>query len=328
MNTDTRPPFQRVYSVLKATASAFAQDKVTQRGAALSFFTVFALPPLLVLLVMLLSLVLDGATVQNRILQEVQKAGDPNTLDVVKTILSNANPPDGSNRFAAIVSLSMLLFSATNVFAQLQDMLNTIWGVRVRSDIQIWGLVKIRLLSFGLILSLGLLIVVSTFLEVGLSVLQNLLEGHLHWLEQQMAWLSTLQFFKGLSRSLSFLLLIGALAAVFKILPDVRVSWRDVFIGAFFTACLLSISRFLIGWYLSSSAIGSAYGAAGSTILFLFWMYLNIQLFLLGAEFTEALAEEYGRSIQPRNYAEWLPEKHLADGAAFRPDDPVPADAT
>lgn len=328
MNDTVRSPFQRVYSVLKATASAFTQDKVTQRGAALSFFTVFALPPLLVLLVMLLSLVLDAATVQNRILQEVQKAGDPNTLDVVQTILSNANPPDGSNRFAAIVSLSMLLFSATNVFAQLQDMLNTIWGVRVRSDIQIWGLVKIRLLSFGVILSLGLLIVVSTFLEVGLSVFQNLLQGHLHWLEHQMAWLSTLQFFKGISRSLSFLLLIGVLAAVFKILPDVRVSWRDVFIGAFFTACLLSISRFLIGWYLSSSAIGSAYGAAGSTILFLFWMYLNIQLFLLGAEFTEALAEEYGRSIQPRSYAEWLPEKHLANAAVITPDDPAPADAT
>lgn len=321
-------PVQRVYSVLQATASAFSQDKVTQRGAALSFFTIFALPPLLVLLVMLLSLVLDGATVQQRILEEVQKSGDPNTIEVVSTILKNANPPDGSNRFAAIISLSMLLFSASNVFAQLQDMLNTIWGVRVRSDIKIWGLVKMRLLSFGVIVSLGLLIVVSTFLEVGLSVLQNLLLGHLHWLDQQMVWLNNLQFFKWLSRSISFLLLIGVLAAVFKVLPDVKVSWQDVFIGAFFTACLLSISRFLIGWYLSSSTMGSAYGAAGSTILFLFWMYLNIQLFLLGAEFTEALAEEYGRSIQPRSYAEWLPGRAPARKSTFRPDDPAPADAT
>lgn len=293
---------KRLSKVLLRTFYAFLEDKVSQRGAALSFFTVFALPPLLVLVVMLLGLILDDTAVQARIVLEVSKVGGENSKAVVQTILKNMTQPNQSNLFALGVSLSMLFFSASNVFAQLQDALNTIWGVRVKPGVEIKALVQARLLSFALILALALIGLLLVFLDIALNILQNTLAP-------QMGWLDEIHVFQYLSMGLSFFLLIGMMAAIFKILPDVEVAWQDVFIGSFFTALLLSLSKILIAWYLGHSNLGSAYGAAGSTILFLFWLYLNIQLFLLGAEFTEAYAHEYGSAIKPSAYAIWLPNQ-------------------
>lgn len=289
-------------NVLIDTAKAFSEDKVSQRGAALAFFTVFALPPLLVLLVIFLSFVLDDVNVQQRILSEVQKAGGKNTASVIGTIFENANQPQQSNFFAVTVSLSMLAFSATNLFAQLQDTLNTIWGVRVKPGIGIKALIKSRLLSFSLILALGALVILMVLLDVGLAILQKTLAAQLGWLEQ-------VHFYKYLSQTLSFAIFIAVVASIFKILPDVRVAWKDVFVGAVITALMLSLSKIGISYYLSHSHMGSAYGAAGSTILFLFWAYLNIQIFLIGAEITEVYAHRFGSAIQPTSYAVWLPGK-------------------
>lgn len=293
---------KRLYGVVFRTFTAFAADRVSQRGAALSFFAMFALPPLLVLLVMLLSLILDDAAIQARILHEVSQVGGETSVAVFRTILDNMHQPNNANGFALLISLAMLLFSATNVFAQLQDSLNAIWGVQVRPGIGFWPLIQARLLSFGLILALALVLILLVGLDIVLTVLQQTLAPQLGWLEE-------IHAFKYLSMGLSFFLLIGLMAAVFKILPDVEVSWQDVFIGSFFTALLLSLSKILISWYLLHSNMGSAYGAAGSTLLFLFWLYLNIQLFLLGAEFTESYAHEYGSAIRPSIHAVWLPGK-------------------
>ena len=213
--------------------------------------------------------------------------------------MENASHPDGLS-FAALISVGVLIFSATNVFAQMQDSLNTIWGVSIRPEVNIKVMLLSRVWSFGLILALGFLVVVLLFVDVIIALLQNTLGSQLNILE-------TLHFYKLTSLGISFVLLTLILAVTFKVLPDVLIRWRDVWVGSFFTAILLSLSRYLIGFYLSSSNLGSAYGAAGSTIIFLFWLYLNIQLFLLGAEFTESFAREFGAAVKPSKYAVWLP---------------------
>lgn len=289
---------KRIFAVLKSTVTEFGSDNASQHGAALSFFTVFALPPLLVLLVMILSLFIDGSTVETQILDQVRRAAGKTSADVVQTILENANKPGSSNFFAASVSLGVLLFSASNVFAQLQSTLNTIWGVVIHPSVGLKAMLKTRLLSFGLIVSTGFMVVVLLLIDLILAVLQNTLGAQLGILEH-------LHFFKLLNLGISFVLLTGVLATLFKTLPDVQIRWRDVAAGAIFTASLLSLSKFVISWYLSSSDMGSAYGAAGSTIIFLFWLYLNIQIFLLGAEFTESYAREFGSGILPDKNAMW-----------------------
>ncbi len=294
------PRHLRIWAVAKATVLGFMNDKVSQHGAALSFFSVFALPPLLVLIVMFLGWILgDNARVQAQILGQVRRAGGGTSVEVVKTIMENATHPDGLS-FAALISIGVLIFSATNVFAQIQDSLNTIWGVKIRPEVSIKVMLIGRIWSFGLILSLGGLVIVLLFVDLIIALLQNTLGS-------QLGILDTLQFYKFASLGISFVLLTLILAIVFKVLPDVLMRWRDVWVGSFFTAVLLSLSKYLIGFYLSSSNLGSAYGAAGSTIIFLFWLYLNIQIFFLGAEFTESYAREFGASVQPNKYAIWLP---------------------
>lgn len=294
--------FKTLKTVTVETGKACIEDKISQRGAALAFFTIFALPPLLVLLVIILGFFLEDTNIQRRILVEAKLAGGQSVADVVRTIFKNANQPQDSNLFAVTVSLAMLSFSATNLFAQLQDTLNAIWGVRVRPGIGIKALIQSRVLSFVLILALGLLVIIMVLLDVGLALVYNTVSAQLGWLED-------IHFYKYLSLSISLGLLIVVLASIFKVLPDVHVSWKDVFVGACITALLLSFSKFVISYYLSHSNLGSAYGAAGSTILFLFWTYLNIQIFLVGAEITEIYAHNYGSAITPRSYACWLHHK-------------------
>lgn len=289
---------RRLFAVLKSMVTEFSSDNASQHGAALSFFTVFALPPLLVLLVMILSLFIDGSTVETQLLDQVRRAAGKTSAEVVGTILENAHKPGSSNFFAASVSIGILLFSASNVFAQLQFAINSIWGVVVNPKVGFKIMLKTRFLSFGLILSTGFMVAVLFLIDVILAVLQNTLGA-------QLGILKEIYFFKLMNLGLSFIILTGVLATVFKVLPDVRIRWRDVAAGAVFTAAMLSISKIVISWYLSTSDMGSAYGAAGSTMIFLFWLYLNMQIFLLGAEFTESYAREFGSGIQPDHNALW-----------------------
>lgn len=299
---EQRPLHLRIWAVLKYTFQEYNNDKIGVYGAALAFFAIFALPPLLVLLVSMLGWFIDPNTVQLQILGQIRAAGGAGSAEVVRTILENARRPDSSNSFALLFSVGMLIFSATGVFVQLQDALDTAWGVRPNPKAGWKLLLQSRALSFGLIGCLGFLVVVLLLADLALAVIENAVGA-------RMGILQELQAFKLASLGISFLLLTGILAVVFKVLPDVKVRWQDVLAGSLFTALLLSLSKYAISWYLGSNDMGSAYGAAGSMIVFLFWLYLNIQLFLLGAEFTEAYAHEFGRPIRPDRHAIWLPGK-------------------
>lgn len=286
--------------VLIRAFNQFNENRAGTQGAALSFFTVFALPPLLVLLVMVATIFLDDTIVNNWLLVQAQRGGGELGASMVKLILDNMRRPEGSNIFAGLVSFSMLVFSATNIFASLQDILNTIWGVKVRPEVTIMRMIVARLNSFALILALGLTVLATILLEVGLAVAQNFVTSHFEILNR-------IFFFQNLNRGIGFVLITMMFVAIFKFLPDVKMRWRDVLIGALFTSVSLALSRYLISWFLSTAQLGTAYGTMGSLIIFLFWLHLNLQIMLFGAEFTEAWASEGGAPMAPKDYAIWLP---------------------
>lgn len=293
----------RIWAVLKSTVGDFLEDNVSLHGASLAFFTIFALPPLLVLTVQMLGWFIDGSTIESQILLQIRRLGGPNSVEIFRTILQNAVKPSSSNFFALLVSTGVLLFSASNLFAQIQFTLNTVWGVKVNPKVTYKAMVMTRLWSFVLILAVGLVVVALLLIDLIIALLQNTLGAQLGILE-------TLNFYQSISLVVSWFLQTAAVAAVFKILPDVKSQWRDIWVGAAVTSILLTLSKYVISWYLSAGELGTAYGAAGSFIIFLFWLYLNIQIFLLGAEFTESYAREFGCAIQPNKYAVWLREHH------------------
>lgn len=293
-----RSSAQRLFGVFKRSFKEFGSDKVTVYGAALSFFSVFALPPLLVLLVTLLGYVVDGTVVQEQILEQVRLAGGPSRAEVVRTILESGTQSGSSGFFAVVISLGLLFFSASNIFVQLQLTLNAIWNVEPHPDLGLKQTVFVRLTSFGMILSVGFLVVMMLIADLALSVIQSTMG-------EQLGIFGQLQIFKLASLGISFVLLSAVLAGVFKVLPDVEVRWRDVAVGAVLTALLLSVSKYLISFYLGTSDMGSAYGSAGAMIVFLFWLYLNLLIFLFGAELTESYAREFGSGLRPSEHARW-----------------------
>lgn len=295
----------RIGRVLKLSFDKFQANKASTQGAALSFFMVFALPPILLLLVMIATLFLDDQTVSNWLLTQARLSSGQMGQDIVKVILDNATRPDANNVFAGAVSVGTLIFSATGIFAQLQDTLNTMWGVRIKPEVSLQRMIWARIVSFMLILASGLTVLLTILLEVGLAVVEN-------FVTTQFEILSQIHLFQALNRGIFFVILFLLFAAVFRFIPDVKVRWRNVFAGALFTSLALSLSRFVIGWFLSTFNLGTAYGTLGSLIIFLFWLHLNMQIFLFGAEFTESWAKEAGAPLEPADYATWLPGRAIS----------------
>ncbi len=291
----------RSWRVFKHSFERFNENRAGTHGAALSFYAVFALPPLLLLLVMVTTLFIDVDTIRSFFIEQAGRIAGRTGTDMVTLILENSKRPDSSsNIFAGLVSVCMVIYSATGIFAQLQDTLNIMWGVKVRPEVSIQRMFVVRLVSFALILFLGATVLITILLEVGLAVVENIMTKRFEILEQ-------IYFFQNLNRGIFFVVLTVMFAAIFRFLPDVRVPWRGVFAGSLFTSLALSLSKFLIAWFLSTAQLGTAYGTLGSLIIFLFWLHLNMQIFLFGAEFTEAFALESGVPIKPMDYAMWLP---------------------
>lgn len=286
--------------LLRQAFDAFNANKAGTQAAALSFFTVFALPPLLVLLLQIASQFVEDNVVRTWLLTQARHGGGKLGVEIVEVILSHATRPDESNFFAGVVSVLMLIFSATGIFAQLQDILNTTWGVKVRPEVSIQRMIFARVISFALILAIGAMILLTILLDIGLAVVET-------FLTRQFEILNTIHLFQNLNHVFTFVGMTLLFTALYKFLPDVNIRWRDVLAGALFTSCCLSLSRFVIGWFLGMVHLGSAYGTMGTLIVFLFWLHLNMQIFLFGAEFTEALALANGAPIRPADYAIWLP---------------------
>jgi len=271
------------YSLVRETISEWVNDRASRKGAALAFYTVFSLAPILILSIAIAGVFFGKQAARGEIFTQVRDLLGPSGAMAIQAMVESASHP-GAGALATIIGFGTLFIGATTALVELKDGLDQIWDVPPERMRGFWYFVRKRLLSFGLILSLGFLLLVSLALSAALSVLAR------KWGPQD----ATAWVLEGLNFLFSFALVTLLFAMIYKILPSVRIAWRDVIIGAVITALLFSIGKFAIGLYLGNSAIASSYGAAGSVILVLVWVYYSAQIFLLGAEFTKVYAHRHG----------------------------------
>lgn len=285
------------------TFGKFLEDEMLTYGAALSFFMIFALPPFLILIIWGTSFFLDSAVIQEKILIEALRLGGAQAHDMIETILSNMTAPDPSNLFTMSLNASLLFFTASGAVLQLQHTLNKAWGVKLKNRSLIKNfsvLMRKRLRSVVLLFTCSVALVSLLIADGLIAILRNTVGAR--W-----GILQDLYFFRSLSLSLSGVLLILLVACVLKFLPDVKLSWADVLPGAFLTSAILASSRYLVGIYLANYSMSSAYGAAGSTVVFVLWLFLNVLIFLWGAVFSVVYFKSKAKPLQLSRYVERAP---------------------
>ena len=295
-----------MWRVMKDAASDWSRDRAPRLGAALAYYTVFSLVPFLVVVIAVIGLVFGEEAAQSAILSQIAELVGEQTAAAIKDMIQRAHQPS-TGLFATAVAVATLLIGASGVFGQLQDALNTVWGVEPKEGRGVWGFIKDRFLSFVAVLGTGFLLLVSLILSSALSALGKWFSGMLPLPE------TVLQL---MNFAVSFLVVTGLFALIFKVLPDAKVAWRDVWIGAALTSALFTIGKFALGLYLGKSNVASAYGAAGSLVLVLLWVYYSAQILLYGAEFTQVYANRVGERIVPTPDAKVTdPHKAATDGA-------------
>jgi len=282
-------------SLLKQTFSEWLEDKVPQLGAALAYYTVFSLAPLVLLLLAIVGFLFrnDPAGAWQKVTEQMSYFLDKSAIDVVQGIAQKASQPN-KGVVATSVGILLALFGASGVFGQLQDALNTIWGVKAKPGVGIMGFIRSRFLSFAMVAGVCFLLLVSL-------VLESLLKSLSHYVQAMLpgGFVIALVVYSIFDLGVVVLLF----ASIFKFLPDVKIQWRDVWIGALMTAIFFAVGKWALGLYLGSGAAASAYGAASSLITLLLWIYYSSQILLFGAEFTQVYAARAGRALVPTKYA-------------------------
>jgi membrane protein len=278
--------------MLREACAEWLKDGAARKGAALAYYTIFSLAPILILAIAIAGLFFGEEAARGEIMGQFAGLIGPEGARAVQAMIESAAQP-GVGGTAAVVGLVTLLIGATSALAELKSDLDEIWDAPAETVRGFWYFVRKRTLSVGLILAIGFLLLVSLVLSAALAALARLW-GPLDGGGRFLSLLEACNFM------VSFVLVTALFATIYKILPAVRIAWRDVIVGAAVTALLFAIGKFLIGLYLGRSAIASSYGAAGSLILILLWVYYSAQIFLLGAEFTKVYAHRCGsRSANP-----------------------------
>jgi membrane protein len=309
---------RELFALLKETWRHWRDDKVSQLGAALSYYAVFSLAPLTVVAVAVASLVYGQRAAQGELYQQLERTIDPAFAKAIQESVQYVHR-SGSGSRAALVGLAIMVLGAMGVFRQLQDSLNTIWGVKARADRGIVGMVKDRLLAFVMVLLVSVVLLVSLFFTTILETLDS-------WVDLSSVP-GNVYFWKAVHWLVSFVLVTLLFAMTYKLLPDVRLAWKDVWIGALLTALLFLAGNYLIGLYLSNAGTASAYGAAGSLVIILVWVYYSSQILLFGAEFTQVYASKFGRPVvseraEPQTGEDWERRKVLCRNHASESDEP------
>jgi membrane protein len=276
-----------LWQLVKDTGRAWSEDKVPRLAAALSYYSLFSLAPMLIIIIGVAGLVFGRDAAEGRVVEEFEGLLGHEGAQVVQSMIAKTGST-GSNLVATIVGVVTLLVGATGVFAQLQDALNTIWGVTLPPGRGFLHAIRTRVFSFGVVLGIGFLLLISLVISALLTAFGHVLNG-------RMPGASVLL------QVLNFVVSVGVItllfALIYKLLPDANVLWRDVWFGAAVTALLFTVGKFLIGLYLGKSSAASAFGAAGSVVIVLIWVYYSSLILFLGAEFTQVHASSRGRSL-------------------------------
>jgi membrane protein len=282
------------FQLLKDSFTEWNADNAPRLGAALAYYTVFSIAPLLVIAIGVAGLVFGEDTARRRLLDQLRDLIDPSSLQAIEEMLKHADTA-GRGVVHTVVGGVILLFGALGVFVELTSALNTVWKVQPQPGLGLLRLVKERALSFAMVLVIGLLLLASLVISAVLSALGQ--------------WLTSFQLpggntlWQDVNVAVSFCLITLLFAVIYKVLPDVHIAWRDVWTGAVVTALLFTAGKQLLGLYLGHANVVSAYGAAGSLVVLLVWVYYSAQVFLFGAEFTRVYARWRGTRLTPRDHA-------------------------
>jgi len=275
---------KKYLGLFKQTISEFSGDKVPRLGAALAYYTIFSLAPLLLIVIAISGIVFGHEAAQGKIFDQFRGALGPTTAAAMQDMVKNAAKPKAGT-IATILGGVTLLLGASGVFGQLKDALNTIWDVKPKEGRGIMGMIKDRFLSFAMVFGLGFLLLVSLVIDTAIAAMGKFAGSHLPGGEA--LWHIVEMFF-------SFVVITVLMAGIFRLLPDLKIEWRDVWLGAALTSILFVLGKFALGIYFAKSAVGSSFGAAGSLVLVLLWVYYSAQILLFGAEFTQVYARAHG----------------------------------
>jgi membrane protein len=291
------------WPVIRDAGGQWVEDKAPRLGAALAYYTIFSIAPLLVIAIAVAGFVFGPEAARGQITGQVEHLVGRQGGEAVEAMVESASKP-GAGAVGTALGAVMLLLGAAGLFGQLQDALNTVWEVRPKPGRGVWGLVRDRFLSLSMVLGVAFLLLVSLVVSSALAAVGGLLKD---WQTGAIGQVVT---------TVSDLVVITVLfALIYRYLPDAEVAWRDVWLGAAVTAALFTAGKFLIGLYLGRAGVGSAYGAAGSLAVLLVWLYYAAQIFLFGAELTKAYADRMGSRIRPKEHAEAVtPEARAREG--------------
>jgi membrane protein len=271
--------YKTIRSTLSQTFSAWSEHEAPRLGAALAFYTILSLAPLVIMVVGIVALIFGHSAAQNQLLVRVDSMVGHQGSEAVKGMIEHAQKP-ASGMFASIVGVIASLFGASGVFGELRSALNEMWGVKPTRGSGLWETIKQRLFSFGMVLAVGFFLLASLVISAALAALGKFLGG---LLAMPVFVLNVINC----GASLAAITVLFAL--IFRYVPEAKIAWKGIWIGASVTAFLFTFGEFLIGLYLGKAAVGSAYGAAGSLVVVVVWVYYSAMIFLFGAEFTHVL---------------------------------------
>ncbi|HYF33410.1 MAG TPA: YihY/virulence factor BrkB family protein [Chitinophagaceae bacterium] len=289
-----------IWKLIKEAGSGFAEDNVLKLSGSLAYFTVFSIGPMIIIIIFLADLFWGREAVEGSIYGQIKGLVGPDAAIQVQEIIKNASL-SGKSTLTAIIGGITLLIGATGVFAEIQDSINTIWGLKPKPKKGWLKMLMNRLLSFSVVVSLGFLLLVSL-------VINGLLEAISTRLMAMFPDIAVVVIY-GVNLVITLAVISLLFAIIFKVLPDAKIRWKDVMIGAIATAVLFILGKFGISFYIGSANVGGTYGAAGSMVVLLVWVYYSSLILYFGAEFTKAYAANYGTRIMPNHYAVWI--KHV-----------------
>jgi membrane protein len=291
-----------LFELVKDTFKDWSEDKASRLGAALAYYTIFSIGPLLVIAIAVASIVFGEEAARGQIVGTVGGLVGAEGGKLIEDSIKNANKGGGSI-IATAIGIGTLLFGAAGVFGQLKDALNTIWEVKPKPNLGFMHTIKERFFSFSMVLGTGFLLLVSLVVSAAVSALGKLFTTLLPGAD--FIW-----------QIVNFLVALGVItlmfALLFKFMPDVKIGWKDVWIGSLVSAVLFVVGQFALGFYLGSGAVGSAWGAAGALVIILVWIYYSAQIFFLGAEFTQVYTNKYGSRVRPESYAQFVTDEARA----------------
>lgn len=295
---------KRFFAVIKDSASGFVEDNAFKLSASLSYYTVFSMGPLLIIIISLAGIFYGQEAVQGEIYEEIGGMVGSGAAKQIQDIISNIQQTE-QGLMGAVIGIALLVVGATGVFVEMQSSINYIWSVRAKPKKGWLRLLTNRLLSFSLIVSMGFILLVSLILSALLDVLSGRLMAYFEDV--------TVFFFNALNLAMVIVVIAALFSVIFKVLPDAHIRWKDAFIGAVFTSVLFLLGKFGISFYLGQSNLGTTYGAASSIVVILTWVYYSALILYFGAEFTKVYAMKVGGGIRPDKTAVFIVKKEAKE---------------